>query len=192
MKVQPVRASALLLTILLAPLPALADNTVFSYDYLELGHQRVEPQNGDSGNGTYADLSYTVLDKIQIRAGYARLTYPLGLSYKDYSLGLSGESALTASTDVYTDLLYLNNRLDQTGVTSTDTGYRLAIGLRHKAWDWLETDAYLAHNYLTVPSNELGVGLWVTPLPWLAVGAGYSHDSEYTNIASLRLRLYFR
>lgn len=191
MKVHPVRATVLLLCLLLAPLPAFAADPVFSYDYLELGHQRLTPQNGDSGTGTYADFSYSILDKVQFRAGYDRYTYPLDVQYKDYSVGLSGETPINASTDVYTDLLYLNNRYSQHITSFTDDGYRMEIGLRHRAWVWVELDGYVAHDYLTQSFNEAGVSAWLTPIPQAALGLGFTHDSLYNNTTSLRLRVYF-
>lgn len=191
MKVHPVRTTALLLCLLLAPLPAFAADPVFSYDYLELGHQRLTPQTGDSGSGTYADFSYTILDKVQFRGGYDRYTYPLDLQYKDYSIGISGETAINSSTDAYTDLLYLNNRYTHHNASSTDDGYRVELGLRHRAWAWVELDGYVAHDYLTDSFNEAGVALWFTPIPQAALGLGYSHDSLYNNVASLKLRVYF-
>lgn len=191
MKVHTVRASTLLLCLLLVPLRALAADPVFSYDYLEIGHQHLTPQTSESGSGTYADLSYTILDKVQVRAGYDRYTYPLDVQYKDYSIGISGETAISDSTDAYTDLLYLNNRYEQLTTSSTDDGYRMAIGLRHRAWAWVELDGYVAHDYLAQSSNEAGVAIWFTPIPHAALGLGYAHDSLYNNTASLKLRLYF-
>src|ERR1700742_3761195 len=94
--------------LLLAPLPAFADTHMFDYDYLELGHARYQPDGGQAGSGTYADLSYSFLDDVQFRASYGSLNFPAAVNYKDYSVGLAGESAINSQTDAYTDLLYLN------------------------------------------------------------------------------------
>lgn len=201
------KASALLL-VLLAPATALAAGPGFQYDYLELGHLRIQPDGGQTGNGPYADFSYSIMDAIQFRASYASLSYPLAVSYKDYSLGLTGEAAITGDTDVYTDVLYVDDRYDHLGRYVSDDGYRLAIGLRHHPWGWerMELDGYVAHNYLGtgyVPgagsqatylpqsSNEAGVGAMFNATHWLSLGLLVSRNSTHDVSTSLKLRLYF-
>ena len=188
------KASALLLAALLAPATAFAVAPNFQYDYLDLGHVRLSPQNGQDGSGPFADLAYSILDTVQFRAGYQRLDYgslPGAPSYKDYDFGFTGESALSDSTDIYTDLLYLNHPSGIVGTSATtDDGYRLAIGLRHRAWSRLEFDAWLAHDYLNVPANEVGLGVLVDATSWLALGASYAHANNQYNTLTLRLRLY--
>jgi len=186
-----VKLRTCLLIMLLIPAAALADD--FKYDYVDLGHARLAPQGGQNGTGSYADLSYTVFDQIQVRASYTHLSYPAtpsNITAKDYTAGVTGESVITSTTDVYTDLLYLNDSTYQ-GSGSTDNGYRLAIGLRHRAFEHLELDGYLAHNYLTLSSNEAGVAALFDITPWLSLGAAYAHDSLHTNTTTLKLRLYF-
>jgi hypothetical protein len=202
-----VKASVLLFS-LLAPATALAAGPNFQYEYLELGHLRAQPDGGPTGSGPYADFSYSIMDAIQFRAGYASLSYPLGVSYKDYSLGVTGEAAVNDSTDVYTDILYVNDRYDHLGHSVSDDGYRLAIGLRHRpwGWEWMELDGYLAHNYLGTgyspgagsqavylpqSSNEAGVGTMFNATHWLSLGVWVARDSTHNMSTSLKLRLYF-
>jgi hypothetical protein len=202
-----VKALALLLA-LLAPATALAAGPGFQYDYLELGHLRTQADGGQAGSGPYVDFSYSIMDAIQFRAGYASLDYPLAVSYKDYSLGLTGEAAISGSTDVYTDVLYVNDRYDHLGNIVSDDGYRLAIGLRHRpwGWEWMELDGYVAHNYLGTgygaaagsqaaylpqSSNEVGVGAMFNATHWLSLGLLVTRDSTHDVSTSLRLRLYF-
>lgn len=192
MKGITVRSTALLLSALLAPLPALADTPNFQYDYFEVGRMSVMPQGGNDAKGPYAVFSGTVLDAVQFRAGYQPLDYDTGgLSTKNYEVGFTGEDGLGERDDIYTHLLYVNHRLDNGTTITSDDGYRIEIGLRHRVIDQLEFDGWLAHNYLTVSSNEAGLGLMYNPLSWLGVGFSYAHDSEYTNTASLKLRFYF-
>lgn len=208
MKGNPVRKIVLLSCLLLAPLTAFADTHVFDYDYLDVGHARYQPDGGQSGNGTYADLSYSFLDDVQLRAGYGSLSFPLAVSYKDYSIGVAGESAINAQTDVYTDLLYLNDRYDHLGHYVTDDGYRLSVGVRHHPYQiqWMELDGWVAHNWLSAnpspaagtqtaflpaSSSEIGAGVLFQPLHWLSFGLGYAHAFNSGNTTSLRLRFYF-
>lgn len=202
------KAPLLLLLALLAPGAACAAD--FDYDWLDLGHTRVTPQGGPSGSGSFVDLSYGVTGDVEFRGGYASLHYPLAVDYKDYSVGLAGESPVVDGTDVYTDLLYVNDRYSHLGTSLSDDGYRVAIGLRHRPWGWdfLEVDGYVAHNYLSgnsgangtggalgayVPkvSSEIGLGLLYQPLHWLALGGGFSRDNNSDDSVSLKLRLYF-
>jgi len=186
-----VKLRACLLLALLVPAAVWADD--FKYDYVDLGHASLAPQGGQDGSGAFVDVSYTVFYQLQLRAGYSHLDYsttPSDITAKDYTFGITGESVLTADTDVYTDLLYLSDSSHQTS-SSTDDGYRLAIGLRHWALPHLELDGYLAHNYLTLSSNEAGVAALYDLTPWLSLGAVFAHDSLHTNTTSLELRAYF-
>ena len=188
------KSPTLLLIALLAPLPALADAPNFRYDYLDLGHVNLSPDNGQSGKGPYVDLSYSIFDGIQARVSYAHLDYsttPLGTAAKDYTVGITSETNAGAGTDVYTDLLYVNDRVASQGTSTTQNGYRLAVGMRHRMAKRLELDAYLAHNYLNTPDNEAGVGLLLDATSWLSFGLSYAHDSQYDNTTTVRVRLYF-
>ena len=185
------KSPALLLIALLAPAAAFADAPNFNYDYLDVGHLNYKPDGSASGSGAYADLSYSIFDSVQLRGSYAHLSYPGNQTAKDYTLGLTGESPLNDRTDVYTDLLYLSDRVTSSGVASTQTGARLAVGLRHRPMQRLELDGYLAHNAVNGSSNEVGVGLFVDATSWLSVGLSYVHDSLYNNTTAVKLRLYF-
>ena len=190
MKGAPVRSIALL-CLLLTPLSAFADTPVFKYDYLDLGHVSIDTQDSGKGSSVFADLSYSLMDSVQGVAGYQKPTYPGGVSSKDYYLGIAAEDGIDYRTDVYTDLLYLNHRDQTLNSTNTENGYRLEVGLRRRAWERIELDGWLAHNYLNNASNEAGIGLLVDATSWLSVGLSYSHDSQFNNITSFRLRLYF-
>lgn len=208
MKGNTLRTIALLSCLLLAPLPAFADTHVFDYDYLDVGHLRYQPDGGQSGAGSNADLSYSFLDDVQFRAGYSSLSFPLAVSYKDYSIGITGESALNTQTDVYTDLLYINDRYDHLSHFVTDDGYRLAVGVRHHPYklDWMELDGWLAYDWLSASptpaagpqqaflprsATEIGGGVMFQPLHWLSFGLSYAHAFNSGNTTSLRVRFYF-
>jgi hypothetical protein len=172
---------------------AWADRANFGYDYLDLGHVAQAPQNGNNTSSPYGDLSYSIIDGLQLRASYSRLDTSAtpGAKGKDYTLGLTGEAPVDDLTDIYTDLLYVNDQTTDAGVSTTTNGYRLAVGLRHRLPYGFELDGYLAHNYLDTPSNEAGLVLLYDATSWLSVGIGYAHDSSYTNTTTLKLRLYF-
>jgi hypothetical protein len=189
-----VKTPALLLIALFVSAPAMANAPNFSYDYLDIGHVSQSPDNGQSSKGPYADFSYSIFDSVQARASYTKLDYDSTAgspTAKDYTLGVTGESQVSDSSDVYTDVLYMNDRITTNGVSTTQDGYRLAIGLRHRAMQWLELDGYLAHNFLNTPTNEVGAGLLFNATSWLSLGLGYAHDSSYDNTTTLRLRFYF-
>lgn len=207
MKGTTVRSIALL-CLLLAPFPAFADTHVFDYDYLDVGHARYQPDGGASGSGAYGDLSYSFLDDVQLRASYGALNFPFAVSYKDYSVGITGESAINAETDLYTDLFYINDRYDHLGHYVTDDGYRLAVGIRHHPYklEWIELDGWLAHDWLSATSDlehdpqqaflpasssEIGAGVMFQPIQWLSFGLGYAHAFNSGNTTSLSVRFYF-
>lgn len=201
------KARALLLLALLAPVAAEAASANFQYDYLDLGRTRLQPDGGTSGSGPFLDLSYSLIEGIQFRGSYASLKFPGGVSYKDYTLGFTGEEPITPTTDVYTDLLYVNDRYDNLGSFVSDNGYRLAIGLRHHPWglERLEFDGYVAHNFLGVSgtgaasptaflpqsTNEVGVGALFDATSWLSLGLTVARDSSQAQTTTLKVRLYF-
>jgi outer membrane receptor protein involved in Fe transport len=208
MKGMSVRSIILLCSLLSVPLSALADTHVFDYNYLDVGHARYQPDGGQAGSGTYADLSYGFLDDVQLRVGYTSLSFPLGVSYKDYDVGVTGESAINAQTDIFTDILYLNDRYDHIGHYITDDGYRLAVGMRHHPaqLEWMELDGWLAHNWMSAnpspaagmqqaflppSSSEIGAGVMFQPIHWLSFGLSYAHAFNAGNTTSLRVRFYF-
>ncbi|HSN17634.1 MAG TPA: hypothetical protein VLV87_05440 [Gammaproteobacteria bacterium] len=202
------RTIALLSCLLLAPLPALADTHLFDYDYLDVGHTRYQADGGPTGSGSYADLSYSFLDDVQFRLGYSSLSFPEAVRYKDYSIGIAGESALGDQTDVYTDLLYINDRYDRLGQYVTDDGYRVEVGVRHHPYQtkWVEVDGWLAHNWLSADfsptagpqqaflpqsATEVGAGILFQPIRWLSFGFSYAHAFNSGNTTNLRVRFYF-
>lgn len=201
------KASTLLLAILITPATASAMAPNFQYDYLDLGHVRVQPEGSNAGSGPFADFSYSIIDGIQFRGSYSTVSYPLAVKYNNYAVGLTGEDRLNDTTDVYTDVLYVNDRYNHLGTFVSDDGYRLTIGLRHHPWGWehIELDGYVAHNFigasyggagsqstfLPQTSNELGVGALFNMTSWLSLGLVLARDSTHTETTTLKLRLYF-
>lgn len=183
----------LFLLLLVCPLGAAAAN--FSYDYLQLDYFHLTPQNLPASKGPGVDLSYSVLNEFQLLGSYARLRQPAvaggNVLADDYAIGIRSESAFGGATDFYTDILYLNHHSSYQGASSTDSGYRLLLGVRHRAAARVELEASLAHDYLNQSSNELTVGVRFAAVRWLALGASYTHDSQQNNTAALQLRFYF-
>jgi hypothetical protein len=185
--------AAVLGCILLCPGLALAADP-FNYDYVELNYQHQSLNDGYTAKGPGLDIAYTVWSQIQLVGGYAHLNASAPVSdmtNDDYYAGIRGESNFNDSTDFYTDILYLNNHSSYQGMSSTDDGYRLALGMRHLFSHWVEFDVSVGHNSLTQSSNDATAGLLFNATSWLAVGVSYTHDSVTNNTSSLRLRAYF-
>lgn len=186
-------SAALLGCVLLCPVMALAADP-FNYDYVEVNYQHNSPDNGSTANGPGLAVAYTIWSEIQLVGGYARLNASAPVSditYDNSYAGIRGESNFNASTDFYTDVLYLNNRTDYQSTHTTNTGYRLAVGMRHLYSRWIELDITAGHNSVSQSSNDGTVGLLVNATSWLAVGVSYSHNSVTNNTSSLRVRAYF-
>ncbi|MGH8378909.1 MAG: hypothetical protein ACRER7_08125 [Gammaproteobacteria bacterium] len=186
-------SACLLSCLLVCPAAALASDP-FNYNYVELGYQTLSQQNGGSEHGPDVDFSYTVYNTLQVVGGYARLdaSAPVSsITYDNYFAGIRGESNFDDNTDFVTDILYINNRSSYQGIGNTDSGYRLALGLRHLFTTRLEFDGSLGRNWLDQTSNDVTAGLLFNATSWLAAGISYTHDNEANNITSLRLRVYF-
>lgn len=185
--------AGLLGCLLLCPAIALAADP-FVYDYVDVGYQHQALENGSTAKGPSIEASYTIWSELQLLGGYERLDTPAPVSditNDNYYVGIRGESNFTDSTDFYTDILYLNNRSTDQTTRTTDTGYRLALGMRHLFNRWIEFDGSVGHNSLTLSSNDGSVGLLVNATAWMAVGLSYTHDSVTNNTTSLHLRFYF-
>ncbi|MGH8321444.1 MAG: hypothetical protein ACRESI_05765, partial [Gammaproteobacteria bacterium] len=147
-----------------------------------------------SEHGPGVDFSYTVYNALQVVGGYARLdaSAPVSsITFDNYFVGIRGESNFDDNTDFVTDILYINNHSSYQGIDNTDSGYRLALGLRHLFTSRLEFDGSLGRNWLNQSSSDVTAGLLFNATPWLAVGISYTHDNEANNTTSLRLRVYF-
>ncbi len=178
---------------LLCPALALAASP-FNYDYVEINYQHDSLGDGSTANGPGLAVAYTVWSEIQLVGGYARLNTSAPVSditNDDYYAGIRGESNFTDSTDFYTDIFFLDNHSSYQNTNSTDSGYRLALGMRHLFSRWVELDISAGHNYLNQSSNDGTVGLLFNATRWLAVGVSYSHNSIINNTGSLRVRAYF-
>ncbi|MGA9855291.1 MAG: hypothetical protein WBR29_08465 [Gammaproteobacteria bacterium] len=185
--------ASLLGCVLLCPMVALAADP-FNYDYAEINYQHNSPDSGSTANGPGLAVAYTIWSEIQLVGGYARLdaSAPVSdITYDNSYAGIRGESNFNASTDFYTDILYLNNHTSYQNISSNDDGYRLALGMRHLFSRWIELDISAGHNSLNQSSNDGTIGLLVNATSWLAVGVSYSHNSATNNTSSLRLRTYF-
>jgi Outer membrane protein beta-barrel domain len=186
-------SAALLSCVLLCPVMAFAADP-FNYDYVEANYQHNSPDTGTTAKGPGVAVAYTIWSEIQLVGGYARLdaSAPVSdITYNNYYAGIRGESNFNESTDFYTDVLYLNNRTEYQSTSTTNTGYRLAVGMRHLYSRWIELDITAGHNSISQSSNDGTIGLLVNATSWLAVGVSYSHNSVTNNTSSLRVRAYF-
>lgn len=183
----------LLASLLLTPATVFANN--FNYDYLELDYLHISPQTGDSGKGPQALVSWTVPELgVQLLAGYARLDTPgtpSDIVNKNTLFGIRGETDFSNDTSFYTDILYLNDESNPFGLTISNTGYRLLLGMRHRIASRFELNASVAHDYLSQSNNEAAIGLLFNATSYLAVGLSYAHDSLRNNTLTLRLRVYY-
>ncbi|MGH8399846.1 MAG: hypothetical protein ACRESU_01985 [Gammaproteobacteria bacterium] len=177
----------------LIPVAAWAGN--FNYDYAELDYLHTKPQLGVSGKGPSAQLSYTISSMdVQLLTGYAQIdtpSTPADIDYHNYWVGIRGENSFGDSTDFYTDILYLNNRVTTQNSANTDDGYRLLLGMRHQVTDRIELDGSIGRDYLTQSDNQVALGLVFDVMKHLAVGLSYAHDNLHNNTATLRLRVYY-
>lgn len=186
-------SAGLLGCILLCPTVALAADP-FNYNYVEINYSHQSLNNDSTANGPGIEAAYTVWSELQLIGGYAHLStsaIPSDITNNNYYAGIRGESNFNNSTDFYTDILYLNNRISYQSTNSTDTGYRLALGMRHLFSSWVEFDASFGHNYVNQSSNDGTVGLLFNVNSWLALGVSYTHNSVTNNTSSLRVRAYF-
>lgn len=176
-------------------IPAMCWAGNFKYDYAEVNYRHVSSQNGDTSKGPMVNISYSVPELgIQLLAAYGTLdtsTAAGNINEHDYNLGIRGENSFGADTDFYTDILYLNNRTKTGTSISTDNGYRLELGIRHRVNNLIELDSNLARDYLSRSLNRAEVGIRFNVSDHFAVGVSYARDNLYDNTTMLHLRGYF-
>lgn len=177
----------------LAPVAASAAN--FDYQYAELSYQRTAAHVGDGAKGPAVQFAYAFSGMdLQLLAGVARLDTPASpadINNHNYWVGFRGEDSFGNDTDFYTDILYLNNRTAIQSRSSTDNGYKLTLGVRHRMASRFEFDASASHYYLTQGINEAAVGIVFNATRRFALGLSYAHDSQLDNTTTLRFRVYY-
>lgn len=184
-------AIALMFCTLLCPLTVLAADA-FSYNYAELDYQHQTATGSQTLKGPNLDFSWTVFDQLQIVGGYGRLAASSpDISSNAYTVGIRGDASFSDQTDFTTDILYLNHRNSVNGISSTDNGFRLALGFRHLLTTRVELDGSIGHNWLNQSSNDASLGLLFNATSRLAAGLSYGHNGVTGNTTSLRVRFYF-
>lgn len=186
-------SAVLIAGLALAPAAVAAAN--FDYQYAELGYQRTATHIGDGARGPVVQFAYSFSGMdLQLLAGVARLDTPASpadINNHNYWVGFRGEDSFGNDTDFYTDLLYLNNRTTIQSNSSTDNGYQLTLGVRHRLAARVEFDASASHYYLSQGINEASVGLVFNATRHFALGISYAHNSLLDNTTTLRFRVYY-
>lgn len=135
---------------------AQAQVQTLNYSFVELGYNDTSIDvNGTDidGDGFYGEASFEVSNSVFIGAGIGKLSYDFGIDQDVFELGIGAHTPLSRQTDLYGTVSYLDAEVSQALLGSTDdTGYALAVGIRHLLTDALEIAG--AINYVDIFNDD--------------------------------------
>ncbi len=135
---------------------AQAQVQTLSYSFVELGYNDTTLDfNGSDvdGDGFYGAASYEVSNSIFIGASIGSLSYDFDIDQDVFELGIGAHTPLSRQTDLYGTVSYLDAEVSQRILgTTDDSGYALAVGIRHLLTDTLEISG--AINYVDIFNDD--------------------------------------
>lgn len=106
-----------------------------SYDYVQVGYQKIEiddvsPGVDADGDGLGIMGSFEIGDQFHVFGGYARGDFDFDVDIDQYNVGLGWHRGLTNSLDFIAELSYVRAEADFAGFSADEDGYGASIGLR--------------------------------------------------------------
>ena len=143
----------LVLSMALLALPAFAGD--ISYNYIELGYQKIDfdeelaPGVSIDGNGYGINGSFEVGESWFIGVGYSQVDVDLGIDSIDLdeiAAGIGWHTAMSNNSDFYALLQYVRAEASLTGFDSADEdGIGFEIGVRGMVTDNIELAGSIAY-----------------------------------------------
>jgi hypothetical protein len=119
----------ILATLLLAGSYASAQGV--SYNYLELGYQRVDLDNGPTGDGFSLGGSVSFTESWYAVAGYGTADFNFGADLDQINIGAGYHLPLSENTDLFAELAYIDVSAGADGFVGLgDNGFGVTIGAR--------------------------------------------------------------
>lgn len=187
------RTTAALLALTLAA-PAMADR--LSYNYLQLGYQRIDIDvSGISvdGDGFGVGGSFEVGENVFIFAGLATADFDFGVDFNTVDAGIGYRVDVSPNADFFATLGYARAEVDVSGFGSADdSGIGASIGMRGMVSDKVELFGSLSYVDFGDGGDgtSVGGGFWYNINNQFAVGVNgdFEDDVSAYGIAG---RFYF-
>jgi len=125
---------------------AQAETSPFSYNYIQLGYINGDYKTGGSKldfNETEFSGSLSLTDNFYLTASYSDGEIKVGpkADISGYSLGVGGRLPLGGATDFVGGISYAKSKVKFQGVTESESGYGISVGIRHLLSEQLELEA---------------------------------------------------
>lgn len=187
MKVRNILAAAGLVT--LAPMTLAND---FSYTHVDASYSMLETEVGNfdvDADGLGLGISVAISDMVYIVGGYSTLEYDDSDVEQDaLTAGIGAHTPVTENTDLYGEVVYLNAEIESRFISDDDSGYGLAVGLRHSLNSMFELEGRINYVDIFDDSNTgITVGGRAYLAPAVSIGLAYtSADDTDGLIANFR------
>ena len=168
-----------------------------SYNYAELGYQRVElddvfPGTDVDGDGFGVNGSFEIGESWYINAGYSKVDFDFDIDMDQASLGVGYHVAYSPRSDFFAEVAYVYADLSVSGFGSTDEdGYGVTVGVRGMVTDVVELVGKASYVDLgEADGSSFGVGALYSASDMIAIGLFADFDEDATAYG-LGVRFYF-
>ena len=186
------RQSIILAALLLASSYAGAQSV--SYDYLELGYQSVDIDNGPSGNGWSLGGSFSFAERWYGFANFSNADFNFGIDLEQLAVGAGYHLPLSKATDFFAELAYIDASAGANGFDSADdNGFGASIGARGMLTPKFELQGTISYVDLGggADGTALGAEGWYHFNPQFAGGVTTAFGDD-ANTIGLALRWNFK
>lgn len=185
------------ISLLFLAAPAVAGD--LSYDFVQLGYQKVEfddnffPGADIDGDGFGVSGSFELNEDWFIGVGYSKLDFDFGVDLEQLQIGGGWHTAISPNTDFFATLSYVSAEVSASGFGSVDEdGFGATAGVRGMlAEDW-ELGGSINYVDLGDGADDTGFSAWLLYSISSAFSAGFtiSTDDDVTGYG-LSGRYYF-
>ena len=179
--------------LLVAASPAMAD---ISYNYVDLGVQRIELDSGGidvDGDGFGIGGSFEIAEDWFLQAGFGTADFDFGIDLDQTVVGIGYKRPMTTTSDVYATVNYVRAEVSASGFGSADDdGFGISVGVRAMLTDTFELNGGLGYVDFDEGGDNTSVnagGLY-SFTDTFALGFGIDIDDDVTSYGIFG-RLYF-
>ena len=167
------------IVLVLFAVPAFAAD--LSYNYVELGYQRIELDDDFvdvEGDGFGIAGSFEVGDNWFVAAGYSQADFDFGIDYDELAVGFGYHVGISDNADFYGSLSWVRAEASFDGFSADEDGVGATIGLRGMVGDNVELSGHVGYVDLGDDSDSTSVGASLLYNVTESVGLGLFFDVE--------------
>ena len=181
--------------LLAAAAPAVADD--ISYNFVDLGYQRIEIDDvagiDVDGDGFGIAGSFEIAENWFVQASYAQADFDFGVDFDQTALGVGYKTGISDRSDVFATVNYLRAEVSASGLGSADDdGFGISVGVRAMLSDTFELNGSIGYVDFDDggDSTSVSAGGLFNLTETFALGLGIEVDDDVTSYGILG-RIYF-